>query len=61
MDELEGYEEKEPKDSHQRLLRLLVDWQRKQENPTVGALVAACEYVGVGGGVKRVLQYSKED
>ena len=60
MEELNEYEEREPKSLKRRLLRLLVDWQKNKQHPTVGALVAACEKAGVGGKVKWVLQGSKD-
>ena len=56
MSDLEEYEEREPKSLHYRLFRLLVDWKRKVENPTVGDVVLACQKAGVGGDVKRALQ-----
>ena len=60
MKELNEYEEREPKSLKRRLLRLLVHWQKNEEHPTVGALVAACEKAGIGGKVKWVLQSAKD-
>ena len=55
MVQLDEYEEKEPKNLKRRLFRLLADWKKRVENPTVRALVVACTTAGVGGEVKRVL------
>ena len=59
MEELEEYEEQEPKKLRRRLFRLLVDWKKKEENPTVEAIVLACTEADVGGEVKRALQVVK--
>ena len=56
MEELYEYEERCPKSLHQRLMRLLVDWKKNQENPTVGNLILACKKAGVQGDVKRALE-----
>jgi hypothetical protein len=37
-------------------MRLLVAWKMKEENPTVGKLLAACEKVNVEGAAKRALK-----
>ena len=55
MEELDEYEVKEP-GLHRRLLRLLVDWKRKETYPTVQALVTACKEAGVGSAVERELR-----
>ena len=55
MEEMDEYEEREPKNLKWRLSRLLSDWKKKVDNPTVGALVLACTNADVGGEVKRVL------
>ena len=56
MVDLDEYEERETKRLHCRLFRLLVDWKRKVEDPTVGDILLACQKSGVGGEVKRALQ-----
>ena len=56
MEELDDYEEKEPRSLYRRLLRLLVDWKKKQEYPAVGDLVSACQEAGIGGAVKGALE-----
>ena len=56
MEELDDYEEREPKNWKRRLLRLLVDWKKKEESSAVGALISACSDADVGGAVKRVIQ-----
>ena len=55
VEEIDEYEEREPKSLYRRLLRLLVDWKRIIECPKVGDLVAACIKAGIGGRVKRAL------
>ena len=60
MEELDEYEEREPKQLQRRLLRLLVDWKKREENPTVEALVSACTAADVGGDVKRELGLIKK-
>jgi hypothetical protein len=55
MEELTDYEEREPKSLQLRLFRILEDWKKREERPTVDALVAACTTAGVGGVVKRML------
>jgi polyphosphate kinase 2 (PPK2 family) len=55
MEELTDYKERESKFLQRRLLRMLEDWKKKDEHPTVEALVEACTTAGVGGAVKRVL------
>ena len=60
MEELDEYEEREPKHLQRRLLRLLVDWKKREENPTVKALVSACTAADVGGDVKRELGLIKK-
>ena len=55
MEELEDYREKEPRSLHHRLLYLLGDWKRKEENPSIETLVRACTEAGIGGDVKREL------
>ena len=55
MEELTDYEEKEPKSMQKRLLRLLVDWRKKEKDPSVGALISACEKADVGGEAERVI------
>ena len=61
MEELDQYEEREPKNLHRRLFRLLVDWKRRQDHPTVGAIVSACTSAGIGGAVKRALEDAKKN
>ena len=55
MEELNDYEEKEPKSMQKCLLRLLVDWKKKDKHPSVRALISACEKADVGGEAERVL------
>ena len=55
MEELEDYQEKEPRSLRRRLLYLLGDWKKKEENATIEALVRACTEAGIGGDVKREL------
>ena len=55
MEELDEYEEREPKRLDRRPLCLLVDWEKRMEDPTVGAVVSACNHAGIGGAVKREL------
>ena len=54
-EELDGYEEREPKCLHHRLFWLLADWKKREVHATVGALLLACQKAGVGGEVKREL------
>ena len=56
MEELYEYEERCPRSLYQRLMHLLVDWKKDQENPTVGKLILACKKAGVQGDVKRALE-----
>ena len=56
MADLDEYEDREPKSLHYRLFRLLVDWKRKVDNPTVKDIVLACKKADVGGDVIRALQ-----
>jgi hypothetical protein len=53
MQELNEYKEREPTNSHLRLLRLLVDWKKKKVNPTVNDLLSACAAAGVGSTATR--------
>ena len=55
-EELNEYEEREPKSLRRRLLRLLVDWERSEQRATVGGLVSACVAAGIGDAVKRELR-----
>ena len=59
--ELKEYKLKQPEDLYLRLLCLLEDWKEKQDRPTVGALISACEKADIGGRAKRVLKFGKED
>ena len=54
--ELYEYEERYPKSLQRRLLRLLGDWRKEQDNPAVEDVVLACQNAGVGGDVKRALE-----
>jgi hypothetical protein len=60
MEELADFEEREPKSLKRRLLRLLDDWKKREEHPTIDALVTACTTAGVGGAVKRELGLIKQ-
>ena len=56
-EELNQYEEQEPKNLRRRLFCLLVDWKKEQKYPTVFKdIVFACHKAGVGGDVKRALE-----
>ena len=46
-----------PHEYHRRLLDVLVDWKKQEDHPVIGELVDACTEAGVGGEVKRVLNY----
>ena len=61
LEELDDYEEKEPKSLCHRLLRLLVDWKKREKHPTIREIVAACEKAHIGGEAKRVLNVAKEE
>ena len=61
MEELDQYEEREPKNLHRHLFRLLVDWQRREYHRTVGAIVSACTSAGIGGEVKGALHDAKKN
>ena len=56
MNELNEYEHRD-RSLYRRFLRLLTDWTRREENPTVRTLVSACTKAGVGGEVRRQLQW----
>ena len=54
---MQEYELRHPRSYHLRLLAVLNDWKRKEEKPTVGELIAACNQADVGGQAKRLLNY----
>ena len=56
---LKEYELRHPHDYYRRLLDVLVDWTKKEDHPVIGKLVDACKEVGVGGEVKRLLNYKE--
>jgi hypothetical protein len=58
MADLADYKESMPDNLHLRLLKLLVDWMKQIESPTVKVLLSACREAGVGGVAKRVLASS---
>jgi hypothetical protein len=53
--ELSGYEFKFRDDLDRRLRAVLFDWKMREENPTVGKVLKACEDAKVGAAAKQAL------
>lgn len=56
VSDLREYEEKAKGNLYRCTLEMLSDWEKKEKNPTVMALLSACEGAGVGGEARRVLE-----
>jgi hypothetical protein len=54
--ELSGYENKFRDDWDKRLMDVLFDWKDREDNPTIGKVVKACENARKGPAVRRALQ-----
>jgi hypothetical protein len=59
--EIQEFELREPHNYFLRLLSVLNQWKRRETEPVVGVLVAACTQAGVEGEAKRLLKYKGDD